>query len=92
MVVGSRHMTVQNSIKEHQRVMIFDALLMMHQTERLRTEGRRWENDARFEYLGENMKKVCAKRNIIGRKPTSLRSTSFARSATSFNCVRLAAE
>ena len=38
-------------------------------------------------HLGENMKKVCAKRNIIGRKPTSLRSTSFARSATSFICA-----
>ena len=50
MVVGSRHMTVQNSIEEHQRVMIFDALLMMHQTETLRTEGHRWENDARFEH------------------------------------------
>ena len=30
---------------------------------------------------------VCAKRNFIGRKPTSLRSTSFARSATSFICA-----
>ena len=30
---------------------------------------------------------VCAKRNIIGRKPTPLRSTSFARSATSFICA-----
>ena len=41
-----------------------------------------------FQYSrGENS--VCAKRNIIGRKPTSLRSTSFARSATSF-CVRFA--
>ena len=30
---------------------------------------------------------VCAERNFIGRKPTSLRSTSFARSATSFICA-----
>jgi len=30
---------------------------------------------------------VCAKRNFIGRKPTSLQSTSFARSATSFICA-----
>ena len=50
MVVGSRHVTVQNSIKEHQRIMIFDALLMMQQTEALRTERNRWEIDARFEH------------------------------------------
>ena len=30
---------------------------------------------------------ICAKRNFIGRKPTSLRSTSFVRSATSFICA-----
>ena len=30
---------------------------------------------------------VCEKSNIIGQQPTSLRSTSFARSATSFICA-----
>ena len=30
---------------------------------------------------------ICTKCNIVGRKPTSLRSTSFARSATSFICA-----
>ncbi len=33
----------------------FDALLMMHQTEWLRTEGRRWENDARV----KSRRKAC---------------------------------
>ena len=46
------------------------------------------KNQLYFSAPSKRFHSVCAKRNFIGRKPTSLRSTSFARSATSFICVR----